>query len=78
MPAAYAQSAPSRNDVFAAAVIAVAYCGYCGATAVALENDLVSSVWMLVVIWARSAPTRSRRRPPRRTPPSAAHRRSTA
>ena len=37
----------------APAVIAVAYCGYCAATASALENDFVSSAWVLLVICRR-------------------------
>ena len=43
IPAVYAQSAPSRNEDFAPAMICVAYCGYCCATSAALENDFVSS-----------------------------------
>ena len=50
IPATYAQSAPARNDVLAPSVIAVAYCGYCWATCSALENDLVSCAWTLLVI----------------------------
>ena len=42
MPAVYAQSAPSRNDSLAPAVMASAYCGYCCAVASALAKDLVS------------------------------------
>src|SRR6185369_15047299 len=41
-----------RNEVLAAAVMAVAYCGYCAATASALENDFMSSAWTLLVIWS--------------------------
>jgi hypothetical protein len=49
MPALYAQSAPSRNEDFAPAMICWAYCGYCWAVSAALENDFVSSFWTLVV-----------------------------
>ena len=51
MPARYAQSAPSRNDCLAPAMICFAYCGYwVAATSAALENDFVSSFWTLFVI----------------------------
>ena len=50
-PAAYAQSSPCRNDVFAAAVIWVAYCGYCSAIDSAPANDFVSWFWTLVLTW---------------------------
>lgn len=50
-----AQSAPSTNDVLAAAVICDAYCGCCSATASALENERSSCVWTLSVIFAWSA-----------------------
>ena len=49
MPAVYAQSAPSRNEDFAPAMICWEYCGYCCAMSAALENDLVSSFCTLVV-----------------------------
>ena len=47
IPARYAHWSPSRNACFAPAVICVAYCGYCPATADALENDFVSSLCTL-------------------------------
>ena len=52
MPAAYAQSAPSRNELLAPAVMAAAYCGYCVASVSALENDFSSVACVLLVICA--------------------------
>jgi len=49
IPATYAQSAPSMNDVFAAEMICLEYCGYCCAVFAALENDLVSSASVLAL-----------------------------
>ena len=65
MPAVYAQSAPSRNDWRAPAMIWLAYCGYCVAASAALEKDFVSSDCTLLLTERRNEaaapPTHSRR-----------------
>src|SRR3954453_16248933 len=48
IPARYAQSAPSRKDWRAPAMIWLAYCGYLTAVLAALENDLVNSDFTLL------------------------------
>jgi hypothetical protein len=48
----YAQSAPSRNELRAPAVIADAYCGYRSASVSALENDFMSVACVLLLTWA--------------------------
>ena len=45
----YAQSAPARNDAFAPSMICPSYSGYRSAMSAALENDLVSVLWTLLV-----------------------------